>query len=165
MTQRVGIGYDIHALKKGRKLILGGIEIPFSRGLVGHSDGDVLFHAIVDAVLGAMGEGDIGQHFPNHDPRFKGVSGAFFVSRVKKILGKKKLKVVQVDSTVIAQEPNLSAYKARMRSRVAAVLGLRASQVNVKAKTNEGFGPIGQGRAIACYAVVSLTGEGKRKKR
>ena len=163
MIERVGIGYDIHPLKRGRKLVLGGIGIPFVKGLAGHSDGDVLFHAVVDAILGAMGAGDIGEHFPDSDPRFKGASGTFFVSRVKKMLDGRKLKVVQVDSTLVVEKPNLSAYKAKMGSRVAAALGIDASRVNVKAKTNEGFGAVGRGQAVACYAVVSLAKKGDKR--
>jgi 2-C-methyl-D-erythritol 2,4-cyclodiphosphate synthase len=154
---RVGIGYDIHALKKGRKLILGGVTIPYPKGLFGHSDGDALFHAIIDAVLGAMGEGDIGELFPDSDPKNKGVSSERFVRKVSEMLKKKRLRVAHIDSVVIAEAPKLGPYKAAIKKRIAAAFGLSASSVGVKAKTNEGFGPLGKNQAIACYAVVSLT--------
>ncbi|MBI4353245.1 MAG: 2-C-methyl-D-erythritol 2,4-cyclodiphosphate synthase [Candidatus Omnitrophica bacterium] len=153
---RVGIGYDIHALRKGRKLILGGVEVPFAKGLWGHSDGDVLFHAVTDAVLGAMGEGDMGELFPDHDERYRGASGLFFLRSVRDRLKKRRLKVSHVDATVIAEAPRLSAYKGKMRENAARGLGLSLSQVGIKAKTNEGFGAVGAKQAIACFAVASL---------
>ena len=153
---RVGIGYDIHALKKGRRLVLGGVDIPFSKGLVGHSDGDVLFHAIVDAVLGALGEEDIGTYFPPSDPRLRGANSLMFVSLVKKILKKRGLKILHVDSTLVAEAPKLTDYKHSIRDSIAEGLGLKRSQVGLKAKTNEGFGAIGQNKAIACFSIVSL---------
>ena len=153
---RIGIGYDIHAIKKGRKLILGGLAIPHSKGLLGHSDGDVLLHAIVDAVLGAMGEGDIGEYFSDKDSRYKNADSGLFVKKVRDLLRKKKWQVGNIDSTVIAEEPKLGPYKKRIRDRIAVAFGIRASRVNVKAKTHEGFGEIGKKQAIACFAVVSL---------
>ena len=155
---RVGIGYDIHPLKKGRKLILGGVEIPFPKGLGGHSDGDVLFHAIVDAALGAMGEDDIGTHFPDTDAKWKGASSLAFVKKVNEILKTKRLKVAHIDSTVIAESPKLLDFKPRIKEHIARAFGIPASSVGVKAKCNEGFGAVGKGRAIACFAVVSLKG-------
>lgn len=155
---RVGIGYDIHPLKKGRKLILGGVEIPFSKGLWGHSDGDVLFHAIVDAALGAMGEDDIGAHFSDKNAKWRGASSLIFVKRVNAILKKKRLKVSHIDSTIVAESPKLLDFKLRIKEHIARAFGVPLSRVGVKAKTNEGFGEVGKGRAIACFAVVSLKG-------
>ena len=155
---RVGIGYDIHALKKGRKLRLGGVEIPFSKGLIGHSDGDALLHAIVDAVLGAMGEGDIGEHFSDKETRYKGASSLLFVQKVMGMLKIKRLKVAHIDSTVIAENPNLSSFKPKIRHKIAQSFGLPISSVGVKAKTNEGLGAVGKNKAIACLAIVSLKG-------
>jgi len=153
---RVGIGYDIHALKKGRKLVLGGVEIPHPKGLEGHSDGDALFHAIIDAVLGAMGGEDIGTHFSDKDGRYKNAASAFFVRKVRTLLGKKRLKVSNIDSTIIAEAPKLFGFKQKMRENIAKSFGISVDCVGVKAKTNEGFGPVGQKKAIACFAVASL---------
>ena len=154
--KRVGIGYDIHALKKGRKLVLGGVLIPHTHGLLGHSDGDVLWHAIVDAILGAMAEGDIGEHFGDTDSRWKGASSLLFVKKVRTLLKKKKLRVHQVDSTLILQSPRLGPFKQKMQQAIAKGLGIKSGCVGVKAKTHEKIGPIGQKRAIACIAIVSL---------
>ncbi len=153
---RVGIGYDIHALVKGRKLMLGGIEIPYSKGLLGHSDGDALLHAIADAALGAMGEGDIGEFFSDKDGRYKDASSILFLEKVRQLLKKKKFKIGNIDSTVVAEEPKLYQYKMKMEERIAQAFGLKVSQVSVKAKTNEGFGAVGRKEAISCYAVVRL---------
>ncbi|HTL70331.1 MAG TPA: 2-C-methyl-D-erythritol 2,4-cyclodiphosphate synthase [Candidatus Eisenbacteria bacterium] len=153
---RVGIGYDIHALKRGRRLVLGGVEIPHDKGLAGHSDGDALWHAVLDAVLGAMGEGDIGDLFPDTDPRHKGAAGAVFAREVSRRLKRRRLRVVHVDSVVIAEAPKLGAFKRRIRESLAKGLGLPAARVGVKAKTNEGFGDVGKKRAIACHAVAVL---------
>ena len=156
---RVGIGYDIHRLKKGRKLLLGGVNIPYPKGLWGHSDGDVLIHAVVDALLGAAGLGDIGAHFSDKDARYKNADSRLFLRAVREMLRKKKLKIVNVDAVVIAEKPKLLAYKAEMAANVARELGIKSSQVNVKAKTNEGFEAVGRGQAMACQAVVSLKGK------
>lgn len=153
---RVGIGYDIHALKKGRGLVLGGVRIPFPRGLAGHSDGDVLTHAIADAVLGAMGGGDLGNHFPDTDARWRGADSFIFVKGIRQMLKKRRLKIAHVDSVIIAEEPKLADHKMKIQQNLAKALGLQSSQVSVKAKTNEGFGALGKKQAIACYAVVSL---------
>lgn len=153
---RVGIGYDIHRLQKGRKLILGGIGIPFPKGLVGHSDGDALLHAIVDATLGAMGEGDIGDHFPDGEKRTKGASSLLFVGKVKALLKHKKLKVSNIDAVIVAEAPKLAAYKDKMKRSIAKAFGAEVSRVGVKAKTHEGLGELGKNRAIACFAVVAL---------
>lgn len=153
---RVGIGYDIHKLEKGRRLILGGVEIPFPKGLAGHSDGDALLHAIVDAVLGAMGEGDIGDHFPDHEERTKGANSLLFVSKAVALLKNRKLKISNIDTVIIAEAPKLAAYKNKMKRVVAKAFGIHDSQVGIKAKTHEGLGDLGKNKAIACYAVVAL---------
>ena len=153
---RVGIGYDIHSLRKGRKLVLGGVTIPHSKGLFGHSDGDALLHAIVDAALGAGGLGDIGDHFSDKDARWRGVSSVLFARETVSLLKKKKLKVSQIDSVLILEEPKIGPYKKAMCRTIAGAFSVELSRVNVKAKTNEGFGPIGKGQALAAYAVVLL---------
>ena len=155
---RVGIGYDIHRLKKGRKLVLGGVVIPYPQGLWGHSDGDVLIHAVVDALLGAAGLGDIGGHFSDKDAKYKNADSRLFLRAVREMLRKKKLKIVNVDAVLIAEAPKLFATKAEMGANLARELGIKSSQVNVKAKTNEGLGALGRKEAIACQAVVSLKG-------
>ena len=156
---RIGIGYDIHRLQKGRKLCLGGVRIPHPKGLAGHSDGDVLIHAVVDALLGAAALGDIGEHFSDRGTRYKDADSRFFLLQTRRLLAKKKLRVLNVDSVIVAERPNLSKYKRRMRGNIARALGVAVSRVNVKAKTNEGLGPLGKGQAIACYALASLKGK------
>ena len=153
---RIGIGYDIHALVSGRPFILGGIRIPHSKGLSGHSDGDVLFHAIVDALLGAAGEGDIGEHFPDTDARWKGANSLLFIKKVREILRRRRFRIVNIDSVLLAEQPKLGPCKEKIRSSIAKSLGISVSNVGVKAKTTEGFGAIGKKRAVACYAVASL---------
>ena len=153
---RVGLGYDYHRLVEGRKLILGGVEIPFSKGLAGHSDGDVLTHAICDALLGAAGLGDIGQHFPDTDPRWKDASSLEFLAQVVELVEAKDLRVAQVDSVVVAQEPKLGPYFGRMREKLARAMGIEPRQVNVKAKTTEGLEAIGRGEAMAAHAIALL---------
>ena len=153
---RVGIGYDIHALKKGRPLILGGVKIPFAKGLYGYSDGDALWHAVIDAILGAMGMGDIGELFPDTDPRFRGASGEVFARRICKLLKINKLKINSIDTLIIAEAPKLANFKPAMKRNIAKGLGISPLLVNVKAKTHEGFDALGQGKAIACQAIVSL---------
>ncbi len=152
----VGIGYDIHALKKGRKLILGGVQIPHSKGLVGHSDADVLLHSLTDAILGAAGLGDIGEFFPNTDPRYKNADSRIFVEAAIKELKRKKMKLQNVDATLVAEEPKLGPFKDSIRAHVAKLLGIEIENVGLKAKTNEGFGAIGKKQAIACFAVASV---------
>ncbi len=159
---RVGIGYDIHALKKGRKLILGGVRVPFHKGLYGHSDGDVLYHAIVDAVLGAAGEQDLGDLFSDKDPKTKGANSLLFVNKARGVLKKKRLKIVNIDAVILAEAPKLLGWKEKIRKNVAAAFGVTVSQVGVKAKTNEGFGAVGRNQAIACQAVVSLAMPGRK---
>ncbi len=153
---RVGFGYDIHALKKGRRLVLGGVELPFSKGLAGHSDGDALFHAIADALLGALGQGDLGDHFPDTDARFKNADSRLFLKKIKGLLAAQRLQVTHIDSTVITEAPKLAVYRQKMRQNIAAALGLDVTAVSVKAKTNEGFGAVGKKQAIACYAVAAV---------
>lgn len=153
---RVGIGFDYHRLVEGRKLRLGGVEIPFHKGLAGHSDGDLLTHALCDALLGAAGLGDLGQHFPATDPRWKGANSLDLLKRVISMLEEKGLRVAQVDSVVIAQEPKLGPHFPRMQETLAGALGIEPTQVNVKAKTTEGLEAIGRGEAMAAHAVALL---------
>ncbi|OQX53486.1 MAG: 2-C-methyl-D-erythritol 2,4-cyclodiphosphate synthase [Candidatus Omnitrophica bacterium 4484_213] len=153
---KVGFGYDIHPFKKGRKLILGGVQVPFERGLEGHSDGDVLLHSICDALLGASNLGDIGKHFPNKDKRYKDISSLRLLGEVKELLQKKELVIENIDSTIIIEEPNLSSFKQKMKVNIAQTLEVSSSQINIKATTNEGLGAIGKGKGIAAYAVALL---------
>jgi len=158
MTLRIGEGWDIHALVEGRKLVLGGVEIPHSKGLLGHSDADALLHAITDALLGAAALGDIGSHFPDTDIRFKGADSAVLLAEAARRVREKGFEINNVDSTVVAQAPKLAPHIASMRTRIAQVLGVDPDQVNVKAKTAEKMGPVGEGRAMEARAVVLITG-------
>lgn len=158
MKLRIGEGWDIHALVEGRKLILGGVEIPHTKGLLGHSDADALLHAITDALLGAAALGDIGSHFPDTDARFKGADSAVLLAEAARRVRAKGYEIGNVDSTVIAQAPKLAPHIAAMRERIAQVLGVRVDQVNVKAKTAEKMGPVGAGDAMEARAVVLLLG-------
>ncbi|MFA5093850.1 MAG: 2-C-methyl-D-erythritol 2,4-cyclodiphosphate synthase [Candidatus Omnitrophota bacterium] len=153
---RVGLGYDIHRLVEGRKLFLGGVEIPYIKGLDGYSDADVLLHAVCDAILGAMGKEDIGIHFPNNDPEFKGISSIELLHRVSDLARRDGFRIVNVDSTLIMEEPKILPFKAKMRKTMASVLAIDESRVNIKATTQEGVGSIGRGEAIAAYAVASV---------
>jgi 2-C-methyl-D-erythritol 2,4-cyclodiphosphate synthase len=153
---RIGFGYDIHKLVKGRKLVLGGVHLPYSKGLLGHSDADVLCHAIADSLLGAASLGDIGMHFPNNDPRYKGISSLLLLSKVKALLRFKKFYIVNIDSMIIAEKPKLLPYIDEMRKNIARSLGIKPSQVSVKATTNEGLGPVGKVQGICAYAVALL---------
>jgi len=157
MTMRIGQGWDIHALVPGRKLVLGGVELPFHLGLQGHSDADALLHAITDALLGAAALGDIGAHFPDTDPRFQGADSTRLLAEAAARVRAKGYAIGNVDSTVIAQAPRLMPFIAAMRARIAEVLAVSVEQVNVKAKTAEKMGPVGQGQAIEAQAVVLLT--------
>ncbi len=157
MNIRVGEGWDVHALVPGRKLIIGGVHIPNDRGLLGHSDADVLLHAITDALLGAAGLGDIGTHFPDTDERFRGADSAVLLAEAARRVRDAGWQLGNVDSTVVAQAPRLAPHMAAMRASVAAALGLAVDQVNVKAKTAEKLGPVGQGLSIEARAVVLLT--------
>ena len=156
MKNRVGLGYDIHRLVQGRKLFLGGIEIPHSKGLDGHSDADVVLHAICDALLGAIGKGDIGEHFPNTDKKYKNISSTRLLKEVLKFVIKKGYQINNIDTVIQAEEPKLMTYKAVMRKHIAQTLSIDESCVNMKATTCEGLGAIGQGQGIAAFAVVSL---------
>jgi 2-C-methyl-D-erythritol 2,4-cyclodiphosphate synthase len=151
-----GIGYDVHRLVPGRRLVLGGVEIPHSRGLEGHSDADVLSHAIADALLGAAGERDIGHHFPNTDPSLKGIDSQDILQRVQAILTAKHLAIVNIDSSILAEEPKLEPYVQQMRERLAKTLQIPAVRIGVKATTTEGLGFVGRKEGIAALAVVSV---------
>jgi len=153
---RVGIGYDSHRLVEGRKLILGLVEIPFARGLAGHSDGDVLSHAIADALLGAAGLGDIGRHFPDTDPAFCGASSALFLSRVLQLLAQNGYRPASVDAVVILERPRLAPHAEAIRAALASALQLPPENINIKAKTAEGLGEIGRGEAAAAHALAVL---------
>jgi 2-C-methyl-D-erythritol 2,4-cyclodiphosphate synthase len=155
-TLRIGEGWDIHALVPGRKLVIGGVEIPFERGLLGHSDADVLLHAITDALLGAAGLGDIGKHFPDTDARFKGADSMTLLSEAAKRVRAQGFQIGNVDSTVIAQAPKLAAHIDAMRDRIAKALDITPDRVNVKAKTAERLGPVGEGMAIEARAIALL---------
>lgn len=154
---RIGQGFDVHALVAERRLVIGGVEIPHERGLAGHSDADVLLHAICDALIGAAGLGDIGAHFPDTDPRYKGIDSRELLRAVARLLCAKGLRVVNVDSTVIAQAPRMAPHIARMRENIAADLEVGVDDVNVKAKTAERLGALGRGEGIAAEAVVLVT--------
>ena len=156
MKIRVGEGWDIHALVEGRKLILGGIEVPFHLGLLGHSDADVLLHAITDALLGAAAMGDIGTHFPDTDATFKGADSAVLLTEAARRVREKGYEIGNVDSTVIAQAPKLMPHMPAMRASIAKALGVEVDQVNVKAKTAEKMGPVGLGQAMEARAIVLL---------
>ena len=153
---RIGTGYDIHRLVEDRKLFLGGVEIPYIKGLLGYSDGDVLLHAIADAILGAMSMGDIGQHFPNTDLQYKDIASRELIKRVLSLMHAKKFTLKNVDTIILAEEPQVYPFKDKMLEELAGMLGIPRDHINVKATTNEGVGAIGRGDAIAAYAVVLL---------
>ena len=153
---RVGEGWDVHQLVAGRKLVLGGVEVPHTTGLLGHSDADVLLHAITDALLGGAGLGDIGRHFPDTDPQFRGADSAVLLAEAARRVRAAGWEIGNVDSTVIAQAPKLAPYLEAMRNGIALALDLAPSQVNVKAKTAERMGPVGEGAAIEARAIVLL---------
>ena len=150
---RVGLGYDIHRMVKGRKLVLGGVTVPFKSGLLGYSDADVLIHAVIDALLGAIAKGDIGKHFPVGDKRYKDISSVVLLKIIAELLKKNKIKISNVDSIVIAEKPRLSSFTGLMEKKVASALGIPKTKVCVKAKTAEGLGDVGKGKAIEAYAV------------
>ena len=150
---RIGQGYDVHRLVEGRDLVLGGVRIPYEKGLLGHSDADVLVHAVMDALLGAAGERDIGYHFPDTDERYKGASSIVLLEEVMKILASKGLKPVNIDATIMAQKPKLSSYIEEMRENIAGATGLDKDFVNVKATTEEGLGFTGTGEGMKASAV------------
>ena len=153
---RIGLGYDIHSLALERKLFIGGIEIPYIKGLMGHSDADVLIHAICDALLGAISEGDIGEHFPDTDPKYQGISSTELLKLVLKLVNKKKYSIANIDAVIIAQEPGMAPFKKRIQENLAKILEIETDAVSIKAKTNEGMGEVGRKEAIACYAVALL---------
>jgi 2-C-methyl-D-erythritol 2,4-cyclodiphosphate synthase len=153
---RVGLGYDIHRLVEGRKLVLGGVEIPYEKGLLGHSDSDVLTHAVCDALLGAAAIGDIGTHFPDSDTQWSGVSSLDFLSRVVELLAQEGWGVTNVDSTIMAERPKIGPYREEIRRSLASVLGLSLDTVSIKAKTNEGLDSLGRNEAIAAHVVVLI---------
>ncbi len=153
---RIGTGYDVHRLVPGRKLVLGGVEIPFEMGLMGHSDADVLLHALCDALLGAAGLDDIGVHFPDTDPAYAGIDSMVLLGRTKDKLSALGYAIQNIDATILAQAPRLTPYRARMRGRIAACIGIAVDQVNIKATTTEGLGPMGRGEGIAALCTVLI---------
>ncbi|MDI6840298.1 MAG: 2-C-methyl-D-erythritol 2,4-cyclodiphosphate synthase [bacterium] len=148
---RVGFGYDFHRLVEGKPLIIGGVKIPWSKGLLGHSDGDALSHAIGDAILGASGKRDIGTYFPDCDPKYKGISSLILLQKIMKIA---KVEIINVDSVIICESPKLSSYILAIRKKIAKTLDVSIRCISIKAKTNEGVGPIGKGEGIAAYAII-----------
>jgi len=154
---RTGLGYDLHRLEYGRKLIVGGIELPFDKGSVGHSDGDVLAHALCDALLGAAGLGDIGTHFPDSDPKWKGANSLLFLEHARKLLDEKHFAIEHVDAVVITEKPKLGPHFPKMREALARALGVSPDHIHLKAKTNEGVDAIGRGEAIAAHVVATLS--------
>ena len=157
MNVRCGIGYDLHRLAQGRKLIIGGMEVPFDKGPVGHSDGDVVAHAMVDALLGAAGLGDIGTHFPDNDPKWKGANSLLFLEHARKLLDEQKFVIEHIDVVVILERPKLGPHFPKMREALAKSLGLPSRKVHLKAKTNEGVDAVGRGEAIAAHVVATLS--------
>ncbi len=156
MSVRCGIGYDLHRLAEGRKLIVGGVELDFDKGPVGHSDGDVLAHALCDALLGAAGLGDIGKHFPDSDPKWKGADSMLFLQHARKLLDEKKFTIEHVDAVVILERPKLGPHFPQMREVLGRALGVPAEKIHLKAKTNEGVDAVGRGEAIAAHVVATL---------
>ena len=153
---RVGMGYDVHKLTEGRKLILGGVDIPWEKGLLGHSDADVLIHAVMDALLGAAALGDIGKHFPDTDPAYKGISSIKMLVHVAELLRKQEYAVGNIDATVIAQKPKMAPHIPQMRKNMADALGISESKINIRATTEEGLGFTGRGEGIASQAICLL---------
>jgi 2-C-methyl-D-erythritol 2,4-cyclodiphosphate synthase len=157
MSVRCGIGYDLHRLAEGRKLMIGGIQVPFDKGPVGHSDGDVLAHALCDALFGAAGLGDIGTHFPDTDPKWKGANSLIFLQHARKLLDEKKFEIEHVDAVVILEKPKLGPHFPKMREALAGALGVPADKIHLKAKTNEDVDAVGRGEAIVAYVVATLS--------
>lgn len=154
---RIGFGYDIHKLVPGGSLVLGGVEIPFNKGLLGHSDADVLIHAVCDSILGAAGQGDLGEHFPDSDSRYKDISSMSLLSKIKNnILDKKKWDIVNIDVTVVMEEPNLSKYKLDISKNIANCLKIDIESINIKATTNEGIGEVGNNDAVISFCTVLI---------
>ncbi len=156
MTFRVGIGYDAHKLVAGRKLILGGVEVPFDRGLAGWSDADALIHAVIDALLGAAGLGDIGTHFPSGDPQYENISSLNLLQRTEKLLSKNGWRTGNIDVTIVAQEPKMAPFIEEMRQHVADTLSIDTNKISIKAKTTDGMGFTGLGEGIAVYAIALI---------
>jgi 2-C-methyl-D-erythritol 2,4-cyclodiphosphate synthase len=154
---KIGFGYDIHRLEPGRKLVLGGIDLPSASGLAGHSDGDALVHAVIDALLGALGAGDIGTRFPDTDPRYEGARSTGLLETVMDLVRERGASLVNVDAVVVAEEPKMGPHIPAMKAVLAPILGVAEPAVGIKAKTNEGLGPVGEKRAIACFAVALLS--------
>jgi len=157
MSARCGIGYDLHRLAEGRKLIVGGIEVPFDKGPVGHSDGDVVAHAMCDALLGAAGLGDIGKLFPDTDPQWKGANSLLFLEHTRELLGGKNFAIEYIDAVVILEKPKLGPHFPKMREALARALGVSTEKISLKAKTNEGVDAVGRGEAIAAHVVATLS--------
>ena len=153
---KIGIGYDIHRTAEGRRLILGGVEIPYIKGLMGHSDADVLLHAICDAILGALGQDDIGKHFPDTDPALENISSTLLLKQIWDMVVERKYKVCNIDTVLIADEPRIEPFKDRMRDNISRVVKIDKKDINIKATTSEAVGPIGRGEAMAAQAVVLL---------
>ena len=153
---RVGLGYDVHKLVEGRRLILGGVDVPFEKGLLGHSDADVLTHAVCDALLGAAGLGDIGLHFPDSDPDYKDISSIKLLQEVLRMLSEKKFTIINIDTVVFAEAPKISSYRQTMQKVLAAALKIPPPNISIKATTTEGLGTIGQGEGIAAMAVALI---------
>ena len=153
---KIGIGYDVHRLVEGRRLFLGGVEVPFNKGLLGHSDGDVLIHAICDAILGAISEGDIGVHFPDSDESIKGIESVKILAYVRELTKKKGYRIVNIDAVIIAEEPKVSPYREKIKARLAEILEIDITSVSVKGKTTEGLGFTGRKEGIAVQAVALL---------
>lgn len=156
MQYKIGIGYDIHRLIEARRLFLGGVQIPYAKGLLGHSDGDALLHAICDALLGAMGKGDIGEHFPDRDPNYQDISSLDLLEKVYDLVKQEGYEINNLDTVIIAQEPLISPFRTQMQKRIAKTLNLDTAQVNIKATTPEGIGEVGRKEAIACWSVALL---------
>jgi len=156
MMTRIGFGFDVHQLSSGRKLILGGVEIPFEKGLLGHSDADVLLHAVCDAILGAAALGDIGKHFPDTDPNYKGISSITLLEHVNSLLIKEGYSIGNIDATVVLERPKISPYVEEMRKNIAKALHINENQISIKATTNEGMGFIGSGNGAVAYAVTTI---------
>jgi 2-C-methyl-D-erythritol 2,4-cyclodiphosphate synthase len=156
MTMRVGSGFDLHAFGPGDHVMLGGVRVPHDHGVIAHSDGDVLLHALVDAMLGGAGLGDIGQHFPDHDPRWRGADSGRFVIATRQLLTERKLGVVNADLTLLAQAPRVADHRQQIREHIATLLGVSSEQVNIKATTPEHLGALGRGEGLAAMATVLL---------
>jgi 2-C-methyl-D-erythritol 2,4-cyclodiphosphate synthase len=153
----IGLGYDIHKLTEGRKLILGGVEIAHSKGLLGHSDADVVTHSICDAILGAIGEKDIGEHFPDTDPKYKNIISLKLLEEVLEMMKRKNLVINNLDITIIAQEPKVSPYREKIKEKINSIIKIPEDKINVKATSPEGLGALGNGEGIACISIVNLT--------